>query len=106
VSDHPGMRIPREFVDLLYAFFDVAHERGVLTSQQSVFELRIAAGRAAADAVALAAEHNEEPRPADALALFPALFAAEALRDGVSTPQQVEPMRALLGDMARHLAQG
>src|SRR5262249_43594971 len=99
------MRIPREFVDLLYAFFDVAHERGVLTSEQSVFELRIAAGRAAAAAVALAAEHTERLRAEDALSLFPACFVTEALRDGAIAVEQVEPMRALLDEMARHLAQ-
>jgi hypothetical protein len=99
------MRIPREFVDLLYAFFEVAHERGVLTSEQSVFELRVAAGRAAADAVALAAEHSEELRPAEALALFPACFVTEALRDDVIELDQVDPIHALLGEMARHLAQ-
>ena len=32
------MRIPREFVDLLYAFFDAALMRDVLSSEQSVFE--------------------------------------------------------------------
>ena len=100
------MRIPREFVDLLYAFFDVAHERAVLTSEQSVFELRMAAGRAAADAVALAAEHSEELRPEDALALFPACFAGEALRDGVIGVDQVDAMRGLLEEMARAVSPG
>jgi hypothetical protein len=100
------MRIPREFVDLLYAFFDVAHERGVLKSEQSVFELRVAAGRAAADAVALTAEHSDEPRPADALALFPSCFVAEALRDAVLELDQVEPVRELLGEMARSVSPG
>lgn len=100
------MRIPREFVDLLYAFFDVAHERGVLTSEQSVFELRIAAGRAAADAVSLAAEHCEPLRPDDALALFPACFVTEALRDGVIALDQVDAMRELLGEMARAVTPG
>ena len=104
-TDYPGMRVPREFVDLLYAFFDVAHERGVLRSEQSVFELRVAAGRAAADAVALAAEHSEQLRPEDALALFPSCFVAEALRDDVIALDQVEAMRGLLAEMARHLAQ-
>src|SRR3954453_17366004 len=100
------MRIPREFVDLLYAFFDVAHERGVLTSEQSVFELRVAAGRAAADAVALAAEHSEQLRADDALALFPACFAGEALRDGIIAVEQIAPMRGLLGEMARAVSPG
>jgi hypothetical protein len=100
------MRIPREFVDLLYAFFDVAHERGVLTSEQSVFELRVAAGRAAGDAVALAAEHSEQLRPEDALALFPGCFVAEALRDGVIELDQVDAMRGLLDEMARAVSPG
>jgi len=100
------MRIPREFVDLLYAFFDVAHERGVLTSQQSVFELRVAAGRAAADAVALAAEHSEQLCPQDALSRFPGCFVAETLRDGVIGLDQVEAMRALLNEMARAVSPG
>jgi hypothetical protein len=100
------MRIPREFVDLLYAFFDVAHERGVLTSEQSVFELRVAAGRAAADAVALAAEHSEELRPEDALALFPVCFTGEALREGVICVEQIGPMRGLLDEMARSVIPG
>jgi hypothetical protein len=100
------MRIPREFVDLLYAFFEVAHERGVLTPGQSVFELRIAAGRAAADAVALAAEHSEEPRPEEALALFPLCFVTEALRDEVIALDQVEPVRGLLDEMARAVSPG
>ncbi len=100
------MQIPREFVDLLYAFFDVAHDRGVLTSEQSVFELRVAAGRAAADAVALAGEHCEDPQPEDALARFPACFANEALRDGAIAIDQLEPMRRLLGEMARAVIPG
>jgi len=100
------MRIPREFVDLLYAFFDVAHERGVLTPGQSVFELRVAAGRAAADAVALAAEHSEELRPAEALGLFPVCFVTEAMRDAVIDPGQVEPIRELLDEMARAVSPG
>ena len=100
------MRIPREFVDLLYAFFDVAHERGVLTSEQSVFELRVAAGRAAADAVGLAAEHSEPLRPEDALTLFPACFVGEALRDGIIGVDQVEGMRALLEEMASAVSPG
>jgi hypothetical protein len=100
------MRIPREFVDLLYAFFDVAHERGVLTSQQSVFELRMAAGRAAADAVALAAEHLEDPRPSDALERFATCFAAEAMRDNVIELDQVGPMSRLLDEMARAVIPG
>jgi hypothetical protein len=100
------MRIPREFVDLLYAFFDVAHDRGVLTSEQSVFELRVAAGRAAADAVALAAEHCETLRPADALALFPGCFVAETLRDGLIGLHQVDAMRGLLDEMARAVIPG
>jgi hypothetical protein len=100
------MRIPREFVDLLYAFFDVAHERGVLSSEQSVFELRVAAGRAAADAVALAAEHSEQLRPADALALFPSCFVTEALRDEVIDAGQVDPIRELLDEMARSVSPG
>jgi hypothetical protein len=100
------MRIPREFVDLLYAFFDVAHERGVLQSEQSVFELRVAAGRAAADAVALAAEHAEELRDEDALALFPACFVAEALRDGIIAAEQLHPMHELLDEMVRAVIPG
>lgn len=100
------MRIPREFVDLLYAFFDVAHERGVLTSEQSVFELRVAAGRAAADAVALAAEHNEELTPEEALSLFPGCFVAESLRDGVIELDQVDAMRGLLDEMVRAVSPG
>ncbi len=100
------MQIPREFVDLLYAFFDVAHERGVLTSEQSVFELRTAAGRAAGDAVALAAEHCEDPQPEDALARFSASFAREALRDCVIDIDQLEPMRRLLDEMARAVIPG
>jgi hypothetical protein len=94
------MRIPREFVDLLSRFYDVAHERGVLTPEQSVFELRIAAGRAAADAVALTAEHDDDPTPASAVALFVARFAVEALRDDVITLDQVAPIRALLDETA------
>ena len=100
------MRIPREFVDLLYAFFDVAHERGVLTSEQSVFELRVAAGRAAADAVALAAEHSEQLAPDEALSLYPGCFVAEALRDGVIELDQVDAMRALLDEMVRAVSPG
>jgi hypothetical protein len=100
------MQIPREFVDLLYAFFDVAHERGALTSEQSVFELRIAAGRAAADAVALAGEHSERLCPADALARFPGCFVAEALRDGVLGLDQVDAVRGLLDEMARAVSPG
>lgn len=100
------MRIPREFVDLLYAFFDVAHERGVLTSEQSVFELRVAAGRAAADAVALAAEHTEQLRDEDALSLFPACFVTEALRDGAISLEQIDPMRVLLDEMVRSVSPG
>jgi hypothetical protein len=96
------MRIPREFIDLLGRFFDVAHERGVLTADQSVFELRVAAGRAAADAVAIAAEHSEgEPDASYAVALFVERFPAEALRDEVVTPAQLEPIARLLGEMAR-----
>ena len=100
------MRIPREFVDLLYAFFEVAHERGVLTPDQSVFELRVAAGRAAADAVALAAEHSEKLCADDALARFPACFVTEALREGVITLDQVDAMRELLGAMASAVSPG
>ena len=94
------MRIPRELVDLLSRFYDVAHERGVLTSEQSVFELRIAAGRAAADAVALTAEHADEPDPVGAVALFVERFALEALRDGVIDFEQVKPITALLDEAA------
>ena len=100
------MRIPREFVDLLYAFFDVAHDRGVLTSEQSVFELRVAAGRAAADAVAVAAEHNEALIPEEALSLFPGCFVAESLRDGVIELDQVDAMRGLLDEMVRAVSPG
>jgi hypothetical protein len=94
------MRIPREFVDLLSRFYDVAHERGVLTPEQTVFELRIAAGRAAADAIALTAEHADEPDPIGAVALFVARFAPEALRDGVIDLDQVVPITALLDETA------
>jgi hypothetical protein len=94
------MRIPREFVDLLGRFYDVAHERGVLTPGHSVFELRIAAGRAAADAVAVAAEHSLEDSAPVALALFLARFPAEALRDDVIALDQVESIAGLLGEMA------
>jgi hypothetical protein len=100
------MRIPREFVDLLYAFFDVAHERGVLSSEKSVFELRVAAGRAAADAVALAAEHSEQLCPEEALSLFPGCFVAESLRDNVIGLDQVDDMRALLDEMVRAVIPG
>jgi hypothetical protein len=96
------MRIPREFIDLLGRFYDVAHERGVLSPEQSVFELRVAAGRAAADAVAIAAEHTDgEPDIANAVALFVERFPEEALRDEIVTPAQVEPIAALLDEMAR-----
>jgi hypothetical protein len=94
------MRIPREFVDILGRFYDVAHERGVLTPEQTVFELRISAGRAAADAVALTAEHAEEPQTGHAVALFIARFAVEALRDDAITPEQVGPITALLEESA------
>jgi len=100
------MRIPREFVDLLYAFFDVAHERGVLSSEQSVFELRVAAGRAAADAVALAAEHSEQLSDEEALSRFPGCFVAEALRDAVIDLDQVDAMRGLLDEMVRSVIPG
>jgi hypothetical protein len=96
------MRIPREFIDLLGRFYDVAHERGVLTAEQSVFELRIAAGRAAADAIAIANEHTDcEPDIANAVAIFIERFPAEALRDEVVTEAQLEPIAALLGEMTR-----
>ncbi len=95
------MRIPREFVDLLGRFYDVAHERGVLTPSQSVFELRIAAGRAAADALAVAAEHSLDSTEPEALAMFVARFPAEALRDDVIDHDQVERIRGLLVEMAR-----
>jgi hypothetical protein len=103
------MRIPREFVDLLYAFLDVAHERGVLTFEQSV--LRAAGGRGPRAAplptrVALAAEHSEELRPEDALALLPGCFVAETLRDGAIGLDQVDSMRGLLDEMARSVSPG
>lgn len=99
------MRIPAELVDLLVRFFDVAHERGVLNREQSVFELRMAAGRAAADAVCVVVEHDLEATALDVVECFNARFPGEALSDEVIAPEQVEPIRALLEEMAGRLPQ-
>ena len=70
------------------------------------YELRVAAGRAAADAVALAAEHSEQLSDEEALSLFPGCFVAEALRDAVIDLDQVDAMRGLLDEMVRSVIPG